>query len=378
MRVHYVSGSRADFGLMEACLHALESARDIEVCVVLTGQHLLPRYGQTETEVVDAGFQVVERIKVDLTGGDGSEMGFALSEQLAGFLRFWERDRPDLVLVLGDRGEMLAATLAAVHLGIHVAHLHGGELSGTIDESFRHAISKLAHFHLATNEDARTRLIKMGEAPQRIWNVGAPGLVGIVKQAHNPADLYRETFELTWEGPKVMLCFHPVVQEAAHAADQVAEILSALAASHAFGILLRPNSDAGGAGVDRVIDDFVAQADANRFIVVEHLRRDRYLQCLAQSDVLVGNSSSGIIESASLAVPCLNLGSRQNGRLRNENVIDCADITKEAVTSAFQRTLRLKGPFVNSFGQGDTDTKLAHLLPTLPLGSEVLSKLNSY
>ena len=376
MHIHYVSGSRADFGLMERTLKGLAATPGVQLSVVVTGQHLLADYGLTVNDIRASGLSIEAKVPVSLSGADGLEMGRALATELLGFLDIWSKGRPDLVMVLGDRGEMLAAALAAIHLGIHVAHLHGGELSGTLDESFRHAISKLAHFHFVATEDSAERLRRMGENTDHIWVVGAPGLVGLADEITADRDGFALRFGLDLTcAHRVLVVFHPVVQEAAAAAAQLDSLLDALLDEDCTALVLRPNSDAGGAAINARLD---ATANHGRICVIDHLERDTYLKALAGADALVGNSSSGIVESASLGTPCLNLGSRQNGRLRNVNVVDCFTFTSQAIGAALQQALALRGPFRNFYGDGRTIDRLAAVLPSLPLHAQVLAKRNSY
>lgn len=361
---------------MERTLQGLASRYGIQISVVVTGQHLLPDYGNTIEEIILAGLPIVARIPVHLSGSSGKEMGRALATELLGFLDVWSKNRPELVIVLGDRGEMLAATLAAVHLGIHVAHLHGGELSGTLDESFRHAISKLAHFHFVATSDSAERLLRMGEHSEHIWVVGAPGLVGLTDNIDREEGWLMERFNLASDSThRALVVFHPVVQEADLAASQITVLLDSLRAEGCAALVMRPNSDAGGASINSCLD---ARKKDGWLTVIDHLDRDTYLAALAQADALIGNSSSGIIESATLGTPCLNLGSRQNGRLRNANIIDCPDFTLAAIRQSLRRTLSLKGPFMNLYGDGRTIERLAATLPSLPLNNAVLAKCNAY
>ncbi|MCP5086154.1 MAG: UDP-N-acetylglucosamine 2-epimerase (hydrolyzing) [Rhodobacteraceae bacterium] len=375
MIVHYVTGSRADFGLMESTLRTVSNSDQIDLGVVVTGQHLLAAYGETIRDIRASGLSVVHEIPVTLRGGEAAEMALALADELKGFVTFWQEQRPDLVLVLGDRGEMLAATLAAVHLGIHVGHIHGGELSGTLDESFRHAISKLSHFHFAANRDAVERLVAMGENPEHIWDIGAPGLVGIAAGVERKTGWLQDQFGLPEMTHQALVVFHPVVQEADQAAEQLRMIIAALQNANCGGLIMRPNSDAGGAAIDACLD---ALPGDGPFKVIDHLDRGQYLQCLANADVMVGNSSSGIIESASFGVPCLNIGSRQNGRLRNDNVVDCPVVTLEKIVEGLKTALALRPPLENLYGDGKTDQRLRGLIETLPLDRAILSKANCY
>lgn len=361
---------------MARTLVGLSAHPRIDLAVVVTGQHLSERHGSTQRDIVASGLPIVGEIPVTLTGADGAQMARALATELKGFVDIWSRDRPDLVLVLGDRGEMLAATIAAVHLGIHVAHLHGGELSGTLDESFRHAISKLAHFHLPATQDSAERLLRMGERRDRIWVVGAPGLVGLTDGIRRTPGWMASRFDLPPRARHcVLMVLHPVVQEAGAAAVQVRMVLNVLKAEGCSGVVMRPNSDAGGAAIDEELD---AAAQEAWFRIVDHLDRDSYLEALGQADAIVGNSSSGIIESASFGTPCLNIGSRQNGRLRNPNVVDCPEFEPSSLTMALHRTLRLAGPFENLYGDGKTTERLCELLPSLPLVDAILAKANAY
>lgn len=375
MKIHYVTGSRADFGLMRRCLEAIHRDGSHELGIIITGQHTNARYGDTAHEVRDSGLPVVGEIPVQLEGQDGAQMASALAGELTGFVEAWRADRPDLVLVLGDRGEMLAAAIAAVHLGIFVAHIHGGELSGTLDESFRHATSKLAHFHLVASADAAARLERMGERPEFIHVIGAPGLVGLTDGIERDRAWLARRFDLLADKQTALVVFHPVVQEAEAAGDQVRTLTMAIRTCGFSQIILRPNSDAGGRVIDAYLDSLMSERDIR---VETHLDRETYLRLLASSDLLIGNSSSGVIESASFGVPCVNVGSRQNGRLRNANTIDVADISPDAIKRALREAEMLQGPFENLYGDGSADGRLVELLSDLPLRRAILSKQNAY
>lgn len=375
MKIHYVTGSRADFGLMRRCLKAMSAATTLDLGIVVTGQHTVERYGGTAGEVRDSGLRVVCEIPVPLTGASGAEMARGLALEISGFVDAWERERPDLVLVLGDRGEMLAAALAAVHMGIFVAHIHGGELSGTLDESFRHAISKLAHFHLVATEDSANRLVRMGERLERIFVTGAPGLVGIEEGIGRDRDWLVRHFGLSGERRIALVVFHPVVQEAAEAGRQVRAVVEAVAGAGLTQIVLRPNSDAGGTAIDDYLDG-LELGEAGR--VMTHLDRDTYLRVLASCDLMVGNSSSGIIESASFGIACVNVGSRQDGRFRNDNIVDAPDAAAASIRDAIEEALFLKPPFANGYGDGRTDSRMVQLFSQLRLDPALLKKRNAY
>jgi UDP-hydrolysing UDP-N-acetyl-D-glucosamine 2-epimerase len=302
-------------------------------------------------------------------------MALAFAVEVEGLSRLWAQHRPDLVLLLGDRGEMLAAAIAAFHLEIAIGHIHGGERSGTLDEGFRHAISKLASWHFPATDQSAERLVRMGESPAAITKIGAPGLVELASFRPMPPGWLSERFGLPVGRFVALVVFHPVVQEARDAFAQTRELLQALADSGLAAVIVRPNSDAGGREIDRCLSQFGERAG---FVVLEHLVREEYLRTLSSADLMIGNSSSGIIESASLGTPCVNVGSRQEGRERNDNVIDCPEVRRRAIGLAITSALALRGPFENLYGDGDANFRLRDALLALPPGDRAPKKRNAY
>ena len=375
MLIHYISGSRADFGLMARCLTHLHAAPNHSVGIVVTGQHMVAKYGNTLEDIHTIGLPVVAEIPVQLSGQSGIEMGQALADELSGFLKLWSQQRPDLVLLLGDRGEMVAGALAAVHLGIHVAHLHGGERTGTLDESFRHAITKLSHIHFPATEDAAERIQRMGEMHESIHIIGAPGLVGVAGRLRPDAAALRDRLGLHPSEPLALCIFHPVVQEVGQAAEHMQVVVEATRVAGYAMAVLRPNSDAGGDAIDAYLDRV---PNGPNFRVLTHLARDNYLDLLGVGDLIIGNSSSGIIESASFGLPCVNIGSRQNDRQRNHNTFDCPKITQEAVAKTIEAARRWDRKTENIYGDGRTDVRLLECLNKLDLTPELLSKRMSF
>jgi len=381
-RVLYVSGTRADFGLMQRTLAAIAADPRLELGVAVTGMHLLPAYGHTICEIEAAGLPMVARIPVALDGSGGAAMARAMATQLDGLVGVCQQWQPDLLLLLGDRGEMLAAALAAVHLMIPVAHIHGGERSGTVDESVRHAISKLAHLHLVATEGSRQRLIRMGEQPDQIWVTGAPGLDGIGAgmargAAARAAWCQAQGFDPG--RPVLMVLFHPVLQEAASASQQAEVLLQGIAqaAPTAQLLVLAPNSDGGAAAIAQVWRERLPALGLEHRLLT-HLPRSDYLEALAAVDALVGNSSSGIIEAASFDLPVVDVGSRQQARERSANVRHAgAEATQ--VAEALQQALATgRQPVINVYGDGQAAARIGEILASVPLPAGLLAKLNSY
>ena len=376
-RVCYVSGSRADFGLMESTLRRAHADPRLDLGVCVTGMHLSENFGSTGQEIGRSGLRLSGRVPVDLSAGDGSGMARALADERRGMVAVFEGERPDVVLVLGDRGEMLAGALAAIHLNIPVAHVHGGERSGTVDEPVRHAISKLSHYHFVATVGSRERLVRMGERAENVFVTGAPGIDGILDAPRlSRADLCADQ-QLDANRPIALVVYHPVLQSAEQAGQQVAIVLDEVMATGAQIVCLAPNSDAGSVAIREQIMARVAGLESG-FRMVTHFERSLFLSWLAAVDIMVGNSSSGIIEAASFGLPVVNVGDRQFGRERNANIrdvpVDAARI-REAIAASFTGgRCRVQ----NIYGDGRAGERIVGLLRTLPLGKDLLAKTNAY
>ena len=369
----YVSGTRADFGLMASTL--LQASRVLDLGVAVTGMHLDIGYGHTVEEVRASGLAVVGEVAVDLRARSPRGMAASVGTMIVGLSELLERERPDMLLLMGDRGEMLAGAVAALHLGIPTVHVHGGERSGTVDEPVRHAISKLCTYHCVATVRSRERLVRMGEAPDHIFVTGAPGLDGLSGVAAMPAAACRDALGLHGDQGFVLALFHPVVQQADQAYDQTMSLLAALSSLGKVVVWLDPNSDAGSLEVLRALDERGLPAGSVR---VRHLPRALYCAAMRHADVLVGNSSSGIIEAATFGTPVVNVGDRQRLRERNANVTD-VDTGQAAVTIALREALRHgRWPCDNVYGDDCAGERIVQLLCELPLDLAVLEKINTY
>jgi GDP/UDP-N,N'-diacetylbacillosamine 2-epimerase (hydrolysing) len=377
-RIAYLTGTRADFGLMAGTLRRLHADPRLAVSLLVTGMHLDAAYGMTVGEVEALGVPVAARIPVDVAGRSPQSMATAVGQAIVGLAGALAADRPDLLLLLGDRGEMLAGAVAALHLGIPVAHLHGGERSGTVDESLRHAITKLAHLHLVASNESRDRVVRMGEDPGQVYVVGAPSLDDIVGRPDPQRERVLQRLGLAPQARFALVLFHPVVQEQAEAAAQTRALLQAtrsrLAARGIALVWLAPNADAGSAEILRAL----AADPAHPVTPITHLPRGDYLDALACAEVLVGNSSSGIIEAASFGVPVVNVGTRQRLRERNANTVDC-EADEASIAAAVDRALGMgRLAPVNVYGDGQAGARIVELLATVPLPASLLDKVNAY
>jgi GDP/UDP-N,N'-diacetylbacillosamine 2-epimerase (hydrolysing) len=374
-RICYLTGTRADYGLMRRTLNAIDAHPDLSLDLIVTGMHLDPRHGHTVSEIKAGGLTIAGEIPVRLSEDDESFMARAIARTIEGCCDIFERERPDLMLLLGDRGEMLAGAIAAIHLNIPVVHIHGGERSGTVDEPVRHAISKLSHYHFTATEEAAERLRRMGEDPKSIFVVGAPGLVSLTRdRVASKADCLAAA-GWTNDQPFALLVFHPVVQRAAEGADEMRELLAALRRAGLRIVALQPNADLGANAIRAVLEE---EKEAGDLALFTHLERDMFVSMMAHADVMIGNSSAGIIEAASFGTPVVNVGSRQQLRERSENVIDVeADPGSLDAALAEVRTRgRLAG--ANVYGDGRAAERIADLLATLPVTRSVLEKCCAY
>jgi len=374
-KICYISGTRADYGLMRTVLMKINADPSFKLSLCVTAMHLSPTYGNTINEILADHLNVIAQIPVDVETSSPASMAKAIGDEIIGFVEVLSREQPHLILLLGDRGEMLAAAIAASHLNIPIVHIHGGERSGTVDEMVRHAISKFAHYHFVATEASRERLIKMGEQPSHIYHVGAPGLDEIV--AHTPSSRasFCQSFQLRANEDIALVIFHPIVQAYNDLKAQITMVLKAALDLGLQLICFEPNADAGAHTIRDVLIDYRAHPEVRLF---KHMPRTQYLDCLANVDLMLGNSSSGIIEAASFNLGVVNVGLRQNLRERGNNVFD-TDVTHESITTGLKSMLARKGEtYHNIYGDGQTGVRCCDLLKTISLHSDILNKYNAY
>ncbi len=336
IRLLVVTGTRADFGLWAPVLAAAAARPEsVAPALLVCGMHLDPRFGRTVDAVRASGVPIAAEVAFTAAGDGPAEMAASLGEALARMAPVIERQAPTWVCLLGDRGEQLAAALAAMHLGLPIAHLHGGERTlGAVDDAMRDMISRAAHLHLVASTEAADRLAHMGEATWRIHVTGAPGLDGLRDLAVATPE-QRVATGLPAAGPYLVVVQHP---ETVGGRDPVGDLEATLAAVGRSGLpalAVGPNADAGGRAMLARLSAEAVGSDA-RLVLRESLDRRTFLAILAGAGALVGNSSSAIIEAPLLGVPAVNVGERQRGRLRGDNVVDVpADV--DAISAAIER-----------------------------------------
>lgn len=373
-KVCVVTGSRADYGLLWGLLGELQGNSDLELKIAATGMHLSERYGRTIEQIEKDGFKVAHRVDIRLDQDTHLGVSRSVGLGITGFAEVFEKDRPDLVVVLGDRFEILAAAQAAMLARIPIAHIHGGEVTeGAVDESIRHAITKMANLHFVSADVHRARVIQMGENPAHVFNTGAPGLDFIrTAKLLSRAEFEKETgFKMG--AVNFLVTFHPVTLGKRTSKESMSDLLSAL---DSFGdahlIFTRPNADADGRVISEMIDAYVAKASDRRFVATS-LGQVRYLSAMKNVSAVIGNSSSGIIEAPALKVATVNIGDRQKARLSGASVVHCND-DSASIVKAIQRALsaefQAKLSSVSSlYGDGHASQRMSREIASVDLHS---------
>lgn len=373
-RIAVVTGTRADYGLLRSTMEAIDRHANLSLDVVAAGMHLLPKFGRTVDEIVRDGWRVAARVRMQ-RGDDGAlDQAEGLGRGVAGIARFLEKAQTNIVVVLGDRVEAIAGALAAVTTGRFVAHVHGGDRApGDFDEGIRFAITKLAHLHLPATRGAARRIIRAGEDPGRVHWVGAPGLDRLTQLLHG-AD------RLNARCGRAIVLHHPCGRSALREHRVMRTLLKAVAQEGLTRTIIYPNSDRGHTGIIEAIESHRRLAAKGSVEVVRSLDRDTYLRLLISSDLLVGNSSSGIIEAASAGTPVVNVGSRQEGRERSGRAVLDADETGESIRRTIRQALRRRPIIGRStvYGDGCAGQRIARLLAGTPLTDRLRRKLNTF
>jgi GDP/UDP-N,N'-diacetylbacillosamine 2-epimerase (hydrolysing) len=371
-RICVITGSRAEYGLLYWLMKEIQASPAMELQLAVTGMHLSPEFGLTYRIIEEDGFRI--DAKVEMLLSSDTPVGIAKSIGLGtiGFADAFERLKPDIVVVLGDRFEIFSATQAALVARIPVAHLHGGETTeGAIDEAFRHAISKMSHLHFTATEEYRARVIQLGEDPGRVFNVGAAGMDNFRRLKLLSRPELEETLGFRFGEKNLLVTFHPVTLENDTAGHQVDELLAALdelADTHL--IFTLPNADTGGRIIRAMIQDYVAVRQT-KAVCFDSLGQLRYLSVMQFVHAVAGNSSSGLIEAPSFRIGTINIGDRQKGRVKAASVIDC-EPQRESIGQAlrklfsreFQESLRL---VTNPYDQGLVATRVVQVLAEHPL-----------
>jgi len=373
-QVCVITGSRADYGLLSPVMHAIQENTHLDLFVIVTGMHLMERFGQTINEIKKDGFRIDEEVVVS----EEEDMAISFGQMVIGISKTIKRINPNFILVLGDRFEALAGAIAGVTNNIIVAHIHGGDktTSGHIDESIRFAITKFAHLHFVATTQSKNRLIQLGEEPFRIYQVGSPAIEMILNKELKPASQIAKHFNLNLNEPILVVLQHPVSIEAEHAGIQMEKTLLAIKELAFQTIIIYPNSDPGSL---EMIEKIERYKDIPHIQIYKNIGHESYLGLLKIASVLVGNSSSGIIEAPSFQLPVVNVGSRNVGREHTTNVI-FVDYDKNQILAGIKKALfdeRFKKKVkssTNPYGDGKASHRIVEVLSLIQIDKKLLTK----
>lgn len=371
-RICVVTGSRAEYGLLRWMLEGIKACADLELQIAVTGSHLSPEFGLTYRAIEQDGFNIDAKVEMLLSSDTSVGIAKSMGLGLIGFADTWAQLRPDVVVVLGDRYEILAAATAAMIARVPIAHIHGGESTeGAIDESVRHAVSKMAQLHFVAAEPYRRRVIQLGEQPDRVFLVGGLGVDSIRRLALLDKGELQHSLDFALGAKNLLVTFHPATLDEEAVRAQVGELLTALGELRETHLIFTlPNADTESHTISLMIEEFVT-AHPHSSRAFKSLGQLRYLSCLKHCDGVVGNSSSGLTEAPSFHRGTINVGDRQRGRLKAASVIDCP-ANAAAIRDALQRLYSAEfvaglERTVSPYGEGGASERIVETLRSVSL-----------
>ncbi|QAT40525.1 UDP-N-acetylglucosamine 2-epimerase [Clostridium sp. JN-9] len=381
-KIAVVTGTRSEYGLLYWTMKEIQNDKDLQLQLVVTGNHLVKEYGYTVEQIKKDGFLIDEEIDMIINSEKKSSIAKSMGIELIQMAQCFDRLKPDILLILGDRYETFIAAVCAMMMNIPIAHMNGGESTeGAVDEQIRHAITKMAHIHFSGAEYYKERIIKMGEEPWRVYNVGQAGIENIKRLKLLEKPQLEKEIDISFDKPVFLITFHPVTLDFDNVDNQIDNLLAAIKEFDAKYIFTYPNADFGSRIIIDKINDFVKQ-NKNSYIFYS-LGQKRYLSLLKYASVMIGNSSSGIIESPIFKIPVVNIGDRQKGRLRNKNIID-VEYNKEEITDAVNKALYDKNfkeslnSIKNVYGDGNVSKRIANVLKSINIDKKLLRKKLTY
>ena len=372
--IAFLTGSRGEWGYIRPILQIIESDPSLDYQIIATNMHLLPQFGSSANEIERDGFRIAEKIYMTYDGYTAITMTKSLASLMLELPTVLQRLKPDIVVLAGDRGEQLMGAIAGLHLDIPVAHIQAGELSGNVDGVVRHAITKLAHIHFAANQEFADRVKKLGEQEFRIFNTGAPLVDEIVNGKFTPEDEIRLKYRLDPQEKVILVAQHPVTEEESEAGNQIEITIEALLEIGWPVLLIYPNADAG----SDAIRARLAKLKRPNIRLFRNLSRQDYLGLMRVASVMVGNSSSGIMEAPSFGTPAINIGRRQKDRPQAENVIN-VNFNKEEIVSAIYKAVtpefkKIAQTSANPYGDGKSSQRIVDVLKTISIDEKLLRK----
>jgi UDP-N-acetylglucosamine 2-epimerase (non-hydrolysing)/GDP/UDP-N,N'-diacetylbacillosamine 2-epimerase (hydrolysing) len=371
-KITVTTGTRADYGLIRPVLKELSKSKKLELYLIVTGMHLSRKHGMTINEIKKDGFKINTTFDFIPKGNSTYYMAKALGEGIVKFSKTFQKIHPDINLVLGDRDEMLASAIAAYHMNIPNAHIHGGDKSGGIDEYNRHAITKMSNIHFAPSRKSKERIIKMGENPKYVIFTGSPSIDEVAYSKITGKSKLEKIYKIKFTGQEIILLQHPVTTQSEQSELQILSTLRAIVKVKRLTIAIAPNSDAGNKPIFKHLKIFSRRYDFIK--LYRTVPRSDYLGMLKCGGLLVGNSSSGLIEGSYFNIPVVNIGIRQKYREHGKNVMNVNGTTNsiyDAIMKAIKRK-KLTNEFI--YGDGTSSRKIVRYLERINLGTDLIQK----
>lgn len=376
-KILVTTGTRAEYGILRPVLKKIHESKKLDLLLVVTGTHNSKKYGMTINEIKKDGFKIYKILRILPKSDTSYSITYSLAETITAFSKIFKKSKPDINVIIGDRDEMLGSAIAAYHMNIPNAHIHGGDRSGGLDEYNRHAITKMSNIHFAATKESLSRILKLGENPKYVFQTGSTSVDEIKNKRITKKRDLEKSFDLKFNDNNVVLfAYHPVTTEIKKSVKEVQNILEAIVELNYTCIIISPNSDA---GRNRIFSEISKYSKKYKFLkVFPTVPRSDYLGLLKNSTLLVGNSSSGMIEASYFDIPVINIGNRQKNRERGNNVIDVNGISKKTIHKAFQKAIRIhknkKKTLKSPFGDGNASLKIVKKLENLSLDKDLIQK----
>jgi len=380
IKICVIGSSRATYGYKKNILKILNKDKDFDLKFIVTGMHLSKKHGYSVKDIIADKIPIYKKINTNFESDDEKKHIFSLSKEMVNLSISYNKIKPDLVLVTGDRAEMFVAALTAVYMKIAVAHIQSGDLSGHIDGSIRHAITKISHLHFASCQDSKKRVLKMGEEKWRVYNTGAPQLDDFNLPSKIGINNLNKKLKTKIEKEFIIVMQHPVLYENIDSGLQIEKTLKALEKLPLQKIVIYPNIDTGNNKIIKIIGKY---KNKKNFKIFKNLKREHFIFLLRNASILVGNSSCGILEAASFKLPVINIGNRQKGRLQSKNIINTGYSSKEIIKAikVIQKSKKYKknlSKCKNLYGDGKSSIRIVNILKKMKYNKTLLDKTNSY
>jgi UDP-N-acetylglucosamine 2-epimerase (non-hydrolysing)/GDP/UDP-N,N'-diacetylbacillosamine 2-epimerase (hydrolysing) len=378
-KICVIGTSRATYGYKRKILQLLRDDKSVKLNLLITGMHLQKKFGYSVKDIIKDKIPITKKIYMNVKNSSDINFILSLSEEMRKIATAIKNINPDILLVTGDRSEMFIACFVAVFLNIPVAHIQAGDVSGHIDGNIRHAITKLSHIHFASCLDSKNRVLKLGEERKRVYNVGAPQLDDM-KGIKKDKSFLKNFLNSNISSPCILMMQHPILIDSNNSGIEILETLKALENTNFINIIIYPNFDTGSSAILQKIDQYKKKKN---FFVFSNLNRTIFLKLLRNVDLLVGNSSCGILETPSYKVPTINIGNRQRGRMQALNIINCSP-ERNQISKAIKYVLSNKkfkkklNQCRNFYGDGNSSKRIVKILKAVKLNKQLLDKKITY